>query len=284
VFEKPFRWNITRQEQLGKLLPQTADAPVETDDEMLPACARIIASAGDRDLIFVGRSPENFFDYLSGLLLDTSWHERMTLLHFSMRFEDEAEIRKQYPQAIAAMRDYLQSQNLSPQRIATRAHPVAFVDLVYSGETFSHLMMLLHHWCREIAFDWKAVQRRIRIVGITSRTHNSPNTRRWQQHATWLHLLETNAVKNISIDSRFWSYLGDRQDRLTLSYHPAHWGQQKPARPVHDEKHIAALRYAHGLFKRGQSRADRDRLITLLSQQTAVKEAWMRRLIQELRF
>ncbi|NLC24613.1 MAG: hypothetical protein GX776_09170 [Oxalobacter sp.] len=42
---------------------------------MLPCCARIIAFAGNSDLVFVGRSPESFFDLLSGMLFDTTWLE-----------------------------------------------------------------------------------------------------------------------------------------------------------------------------------------------------------------
>lgn len=283
TYEKPFRWNIARQEQLGKLLSQnTAPACVPMHEEMLPTCAKIIAYAGDSHLVFVGRSPENFFDYLSGLLLKTSWSDRLTLLHFSMRYQAEADIQKEYPQAIPAMRAYLHSLGLSPQEIATRDHPVAFVDLVDSGDTFSRLIMLLHRWCKEIRFDWNAVQRRIRLVGITLRTHNSPNTWRWQQHAEWVSLLETDAVKNVSIDRHFWSELGGTQHKLTPSYRPAHWGQEELARPTHSDEHIDALRYAFTLFMRGQSREDRNQLITLLGQQPAVKEAWLRHLMQEL--
>jgi hypothetical protein len=37
----------------------------------------------------VGRSPENFFDHLSGLLIDSSWSQRVQLLQFSWRWVDE---------------------------------------------------------------------------------------------------------------------------------------------------------------------------------------------------
>ena len=33
----------------------------------------MVASAGDGDLVFVGRSPESLYDYLGGILAETSW-------------------------------------------------------------------------------------------------------------------------------------------------------------------------------------------------------------------
>src|SRR5688572_2522645 len=99
--EKPFRWDLTRRNQLGKLIEgekaQTYDA---FSDQLLHCCARVLALGGDSDLVFVGRSPESIFDHLSGLLLDTSWFDRLELLHFSMRFREESELRKELPEAI----------------------------------------------------------------------------------------------------------------------------------------------------------------------------------------
>ena len=91
---KPFRWDIKRREQLGSLV----DVPVEYPfPGLIPglrhACARILALSEDSDLVFVGRSPESFFDYLSGMLLGTSWAGRLCLLNVSMRHRSLAEIR-----------------------------------------------------------------------------------------------------------------------------------------------------------------------------------------------
>ncbi len=284
MIEKPFRWDITRAAQLGSLIGDAPPEPAAIDGEMLPCCARIIAFSGNSDLVFVGRSPESFFDLLSGMLFDTTWLERLTLLHFSMRYHNESVIQEKHPQAIAAMRAYLESLGLSPHGIATRSRPVAFVDLVYSGETFSRLIMLLARWTREIRYDWNAVRRRIRLVGITSRTKNSPNTWRWQQQVQWMDLLEHRSVKNVSINNRFWGFLGNEQKKLTRSYHPAHWGKEALAHPEHDEKNIEALRYAIGLFEKGKTRECREQFITLLGRQPAIKEGWFRQLMQELRY
>ena len=59
---RPFRWNISRREQLGSL-PQTElpELPPRFHDDLIAASARVIAFAGDSDLIFVGRSPDALF-------------------------------------------------------------------------------------------------------------------------------------------------------------------------------------------------------------------------------
>ena len=218
MFAKPFRWNLTQRRNLGSLLVgERARADENFADSLLPCCARILAFAGDSDLIFVGRSPESVFDFLSGLLVDSSRFERLTLLHFSMRFQEENKIRSEYPGAVESMREYLQQVGLHPEAVAVRERPVAFVDLVASGDTFGRLVKFLYNWSNEINFDWNAVKRRIRIVGITARTKTSPNTWRWQQHSDWIALLGTRAVKNISIPAELWSYLGNYQQKVSLS-------------------------------------------------------------------
>lgn len=183
MFETPFRWDLTQSTHLGNLVAgERAASYGDFLDHLLPCCSRLLAFAGNSDLIFVGRSPESIFDHLSGLLFDSVWFDRLELLHFSMRFREESEIRKEHPEAIEAMRSYLQQLGLHPEGLATRRRPAAFIDLVSTGDTFGRLTTFLHNWARDIQYDWKAVRRRIRLVGITERTKTSPKTWRWQQH------------------------------------------------------------------------------------------------------
>ncbi len=175
MFEPPFRWNLTHRSHLGNLLEGERAVSYDTFlDHLLPCCSKVIAFADDSDIIFVGRSPESIFDYLSGLLFDSSWFDRLELLHFSMRFKEESEIRKEHPEAVEAMRSYLQQLGLHPEGLATRCRPVAFVDLVATGDTFGRLTTFLYNWAKDVNYDWNAVKRRIRIVGITERTKTSP--------------------------------------------------------------------------------------------------------------
>src|SRR6476660_5343311 len=97
----PFRWNLTNRTHLGSLVKgEKAEVYNGFFDHLLPCCSRVLAFAGDSDLVFVGRSPESIFDHLSGLLFNTSWLNRLELLQFSMRFIDESDIRTEYPNAV----------------------------------------------------------------------------------------------------------------------------------------------------------------------------------------
>jgi hypothetical protein len=284
MFELPFRWNLIHRNQLGSLVEGEAAANYNSfPDHLLACCSRVVAFAGDSDLIFVGRSPESIFDHLSGLLFDSSWFDRLELLHFSMRFREESEIRKEHPEAIQAMRSYLERLGLHPEGLATRNRPAVFIDLVASGDTFGRLTTFLHNWAQDIGYDWNAVRRRIRLIGITERTKTSPKTWRWQQHAEWLSLLGRGAVKNVSIPFDLWNYLGNYQDKVSFSYTPSRWGDPALSSPTYHAPQLKALRLAFELFELGREKERREQFVYLLVREPAMRYGWFRMLVQELR-
>jgi hypothetical protein len=225
MFDPPFRWNLTNRTNLGSLVRgEKAEAYDDFFSQLLSCCSRVLAFADDSDLIFVGRSPESIFDHLSGLLFDTSWFDRLGLLQFSMRRQDEGEINRRYPNAIMAMREYLRHLQLDPPALITRARPVSFIDLVLTGDTFSRLISVLHSWSKDSSVEWNAVRRKLRLIGITERTKTSPKTWRWHQHAEWTTVLQRGSIKNVSIPRELWEYLGGCQFKVTRSFTPARWG------------------------------------------------------------
>jgi hypothetical protein len=282
--EKPFRWDLTRRNQLGKLIEgEKARTYDGFSDQLLHCCVRVLSLGGDSDLVFVGRSPESVFDHLSGLLLDTSWFDRLDLLHFSIGFRDESGIQKDLPEAIQAMRSYLRQLELHPEGIATRLRPAAFIDLVSTGDTFGRLIMFLRNWTEDMAYDWTAVRRRIRLVGITERTKTSPKTWRWQQHASWLPLIARGSVKNVSVPCGLWRYLGDYQEKVSQSYTPSRWGDPALASPSYDDSQLRALRLAYELFELGRQNERKEQFVSLLVKESAMKYGWFRMLVQEIR-
>lgn len=284
MFEVPFRWDITRRDQLGSLVEgESAAAYGGFTDHLLACCSRAVAFAGDSDLIFVGRSPESVFDHLSGLLFDTSWFDRLVLLHFSMRFREEADIRKEHPGAVQALRACLERLGLHPEGIATRLRPAAFIDLVATGDTFGRLVTFLHNWSRDVGYDWNAVRRRVRLVGITERTKTSPKTWRWQQHAAWLPLVGRGSVKNVSVPRDLWNYLGNYQDKVSLSHTPSRWGDEALSSPARHDGQLRALRLAFELFESGRQKGRKEQFVSLLVREPAMRYGWFRMLAQELR-
>ena len=285
MFEPPFRWDIRSQNYLGSLLEgERSPAYDGFCDQLLPCCSRVLAFAGDSDLVFVGRSPESIFDHLSGLLFDTSWHQRLVLLQFSMRFNSEAEVRRTFPTAIPAIRSYLEHLNLHPRGLVSRTRPVAFIDLVATGSTFGRLVNLLHTWSLETGTDWCDVRRKIRLVGITEKTKTSPNTWRWQQHVEWRDMLGRGVVKNVSIPAELWDYLGNRQFKVTRTYGTAHWGDESNARPYYGKQQLMALCSAFDLFEAGKTTARRNKFVAYLARETAMRQPWFRALIHDVRF
>lgn len=283
---KPFRWDIKRREQLGRLVD--GPLPPYTYTGLIAglrhACARILALSEDSDLVFVGRSPESFFDYLSGILLGTSWESRLCLLNVSMRHRSLAEIRESFPEALPAAYDHLRDLGLSPEKIASRERKVALVDLVDTGSTLGALTDLLLDWARRTGCDENAVRRQLRFVGVTIRTQTSPKTVRWHQQdqAAWVREFRPSAVKNVSIPRDLWSYLGNYQPKASRTNPPEHWGRDFMLEPPRESHHLEALPLALYIFDHGYSLREGQAFAACLSREPAMRHPWFRSLVVEL--
>lgn len=279
---KPFRWDVARAEQLGSLLEGPAEAPYPGFFEDLADCAaRVLGRAADRDLVFVGRSPENLFDYLSGVLAETSWADRIRLLNISNRFRTAAQIRAEDPAAYAALKEHFRSLGIDPRSLLAGGAPVSLVDLVHSGGTFGELMGFYGGWCAETGEDPRGLVAKLGFLGILIRKKTSPNTWRWWQNLGWVREYRVREIRNVTVSRRFWCYLGNDQPKVSPAYPPDEWGDPARARPPREEEHLAALRLAHGLFRRGV--AERREFAGRLARLPAMKEAWLRGLVGELR-
>ncbi len=279
---KPFRWDLRRREQLGRLLDGEEARPVEGfEDEVRLAAARIVAMAGDARVVFLGRSPETFFDYLSGVMLPTPWSERLTLVNLSLsdRYERPA------PGAAQAFREHLATMDLGPRSIAEGTWPIAIVDLVYSGGTMRGFVDQLLRWADDLRVDRAALRRRLRIVGVTSRRKTSPNTERWHQGspAAWLGEYPRIVAKNVSIPARLWTYLGNDQPKVTPSHPPWRWADPSVTQPDRHPWHLLALRQAVRVFDRGRHPDERERFAVELGRTPALRSRWGRELVLQLR-
>ena len=277
-----FRWNIARREQLGRLVD---GAPVDVHPAVLHelrlCCARVIAMAGDARLVFIGRSPEYLYDYLTGAFAETSWAGRLTLLNVSLKSvaRDSAEPNAS---AYAVLRDQFVEARLDPQAIATSPCPVALVDLIYAGETFGKLTDFLLGWTRDAGIDWRAVRRRLRIVGITERQHSGLRIWRWRT-LEWAARYQPSSLKGVSVPYWFWSHLGNSEKKVSRENPPSRWRDPEMARPPRGEDFTGALRMAVTLHGIGRTRAERDALAAAISVQPSVRHRWCRRLAAELR-
>ena len=284
----PFRWDVRRREQLGRLLHVPPAGQEHTSwtwplpgllDPVRECCARVLARAGDARLVFVGRSPESLFDYLTGALADTPWADRCDLLSVSL----PRDLHTVPPHALRALRAQHEAFGLHPAAIATAPRPVAFVDLVWHGRTFGQLSAFLSRWARDKGVDVHAVRRRLRWVGITERTKNSPNTWRWFQQVEWATEYPRTALRGVSVDRWFWTYLGDDQAKTMPSNTVDRWGTDDLAHPEHAPERMYAAQVAFRIHQAARTREERHRLAAELTRRQEMREPWLRSLVVALR-
>jgi hypothetical protein len=276
-----FRWNITRREQLGRLVADELAPDLSHGiDELRRCCARVIAMAGDSRLVFIGRSPESLYDYLTGALAGTSWADRVTLLNLSLKtYSDRLETDAA---SLAAIREHFREIGLDPANIATSPHPIALVDLIYQGETFGKLLEMIFSFAADAGVDHRAVRRRLRIVGITERSESGPKTVRWQR-LPWAARFRPSSLRGVAIPSWFWGYLGDVQKKVSRSNPPSRWADPDMARPPRGPQYAEALGLALTLHDTARRRDEREKLATTLAKEEAMRYSWFRRLVLELR-
>lgn len=281
----PFRWDVARREQLGRLPAGVeAESYPEFLEDLRICSARIVALSDESDLVFIGRSPESIFDYLSGALSETTWSERLAILNLSVRNIGAAELRIGSGADVHVLRRHLSALHLTPREIASRPRTIALVDLVSSGGTFENVATALTEWARDERFDLNAVRRRLRFIGITWRTKTSPNTRRWHQDAPWLAAFRPSAVKNISIPGRMWGYLGNNQKKVSRTQPQRRWQDTEwRTSPPREAENLESLRLALRIFETARARPEKREFARELARQPALSKPWLRSLLAELK-
>jgi hypothetical protein len=279
----PFRWDITRREQLGSLARgEPATSYPGFLDDLRRCCARVIAIAGDARLVFIGRSPESLFDYLSGALAGTRWVDRLALLNLSLWFDAQPNAVALTARATVGVQ--FDALGMDPAGIAASPRPVALVDLVASGGTLASLVELILAFAADAGVDAHAVRRRLRIVGITQRAEGDPDARRWQQRVRCAAPLRPSALKSVSVPWRLWDYLGNDQAKVAQSNPPSRWADPEMQRPPRAPEHAAALRLAVALYALGRTRAERVALARAIVAEGGMRHRALRTLASELRF
>ncbi len=282
----PFRWDLITPDQLGTLLSGVTDPNLWFLDDLVTCAGKVIARSGNGDLVFVGRSLDSMFDLLGGALAGRGDGRKLHRLPLSFQRPGVGAPRQWRRRALtpaeqAQARRILAEIGVTPAGLARRERPVTFVDVVYRGSTFSDLYSLLRTWIDEERRPWPVIARKLRFVGVTSRTKTSPNTYRWQQHAPWTRQLPARAVLNVSLDPWVWSYFGDSQTKLTRSFRPEHWFAEAPELDRADRTR-QALAEAAALVAYGRSRPGRHALARAIGREPALAQSWLRTLVTEL--
>lgn len=281
---KPFRWNIAKREQLGRL---TDIEPARTypgfHNDLRATAARIVARAGDSDYVFVGRSPELIYDYLSGIFDGVPDAPALKLLQFSSPGLLDSRESAKFAAEIAAMEDYLRVEKLDPHTIAAADKTIRFIDFVSRGQTFGELVRLLKDFTEREKADWNAVRRRIGFVGLTWQTHTSPKTWRWWQHQVWLGMLDRPRIKNISVPGSFWGYAANNNEKVTRSHQIWMWNAEEATEALRADWHMRALRLAAEIHESGRDVKERTRFVQAITALPEMRDPWLRSLVLRIK-
>lgn len=251
-------------------------------EDLRTAAARVIAFADDADLAFIGRTPENFFDYLSGVFDGIEETPNLHLVQFSMRWAGPGGLKAIGQDKLSAFFDYLREEGVDAITISTNTRPLALVDFIAYGGTMQNFVEILQLQAKQDRVDWNAVQRRLKIIGLRVKTHNSPNTWRWQQHQDWLHKVPDTTIKNVSAPASLLFHIANDQPKLTPAFHPRRWGQDDRQEKNITQKQLEALALAVKLYDVGQSKEERGRLASLIARSDEMRQSETRRLVSRL--
>lgn len=270
----PFRWDLVTPDRLGSLL-DGVDVPEVGYLTGLCRCAgKVLARGGNGDLVFVGRSLDSMFDLLGGALEGAGHVLARLPLSFPRRYEYTR-------REILRAREILADLGITPASLARRSRPVTFVDVVSSGSTFASFFTLLDDWIAEERETWPAIRLKLRFVGVTTEEDPSPKTWRWQQHAAWTRRLPAASVVNVSLDAAIWSYLGNRQEKLTESFGTRGW-LEGAGETERDERTRRALAEAVRLVELGRTGEVRRMIARAIDGEPALSEPWLRSLRSRL--
>ena len=282
--ETPFRWDVARREQLGSLLDGLSDyrfMRADDLDTLRRTSARLLALSNGADLAFIGRSTENFFDYMSGLFDGVAGAPERHLVQFSMRWPGEVGVKALPRDKLEGLFSYFNALGLAPADIASAPAPLALVDFVAYGGTMQTFISLLHLLAEWDGTDWNAVQRRLKIIGLTHRTKNSPNTWRWQQNQDWLDLIPDTDIKNVSVPSGFLFLIANSPEKVTRSHDIQRW--DNPERPPLNQDQLRALKLAVDLYDLGRTRKERHLLAGLIAKTHQIRQPNTRALVTALK-
>lgn len=283
---KPFRWTIARREQLGTRVDLTSPRNLNRNgflSELRATAARVLAMSNGADLAFLGRTPENFFDYLSGILGDIADAPNLHLIQFSLRWTGEGGVDALPPHKLKAFFDYLAEEGVDAPHLQSSARPLALVDFIADGGTMRNFVSLLHLNAQRTGADWNVVQRRLRIIGLRVRTHNSPNTWRWQQHQDWLGLIPNTAIKNVSASTHLLYHMANSQPKVTWPFHPGRWDREQMGAGDMTAQQQDALDLSARLYDLGKSKSERGELARLMARSPFMRQPATRQLVLRLK-
>lgn len=279
----PFRWKIEAPDELGSLIKTDFELSDRLLSDVRYCAARILAFSQNSRLVFVGRSLDSVHDYLTAILDNTTWHNRLLRLNISLYGHSLEHIQQNHPKSFVSLKKYFEELDIDPIAVKSGKVPTSFVDVVYEGGTYQQIFKLLNDWSDELQSDSTAMNKKIRFIGITRRRKTSPNTWRWQQQTEWTKYLKSSNIKNVSMEYEFWDYVANYQPKITKSFTPKMWKTEASESRIYSEETIKAINEEYCLYNAGKSRIEKQLFVKELLNKQSMKLAWLRNLALEIK-
>lgn len=279
--DKPVPWTQARREALEQLVAKARPTGFYGyHEELLEACADVVAAARGNDLVFVGRSPEPLYDLLESIFSDTSQPPTITLLPFSLRDHDSGAIRKVHnsdEESIVALENHFSDLNLGPADIAQSKNGISFVDFVCWGTTLGNLEETLEFMATRQGMEPTQVTSNIRYTGITKESVGWTHWRN-DEESQGARFFAENRASVVTVSAKLWNYLTDFAGKTTNSFVSKQWksGVEFPAL---NEETARAIRSALDLRICGIDREVRRSFAGKLSRRAGQDDKWLRSLV-----
>ncbi len=274
-------WADARDHALERLVEQAR--PREFfgfREQLLEATAEVVATSEGKAIVFLGRSPENLYDLLRGLLAGVRRAPDVRLLPFSFRegtTEAARRLARTRAPAVDGLERHLDQLGLGPAAIDRHPRGVAFVDCVAWGTTLGNLDELLCVLARRRQVDPRAVQAKVRYVGLTKASIGWTHWRSDEESLGARFFAEGRAAV-VPISTRLWHHLAESSTKTMDSYPPRRW-HEPPRLPPLDEERARAIRLAADLLAFGRSRDVRRAFAGLLGRRARPDRPWLGSLI-----
>lgn len=248
-------------------------------NDIIKTSAKILNYCRDGELFFIGRSPENIYDFLLGAL-DSPWNEKLHLVLLSMEgYEDYKSLLSGQKKAIQC---YLTNCGLHPQTIISRKKRTCIVDFTCRATTIDNFLLFMEKWTLEEKLSLGCMQGKIETILIQKQSDfDSSKNELFDAHFINYYGWNKNSFHVIATDDSFWLDCCENLEKITLSYIVVQWG---------DEEYIEAMNlpdpkgkeHAYVSYSYGRSKHGRKLLISHLIKQHSMQFLWFRNLLSLL--
>lgn len=265
------------------------DAPDGYENALAEISATLIAKCDDAlKIVFVGRSPEGFYEYLRACYKGTEWEKRFEMFMFSYRMpgmESAEDWMSLATESRFKLRPAMRAVGLAPEDIIRRKRPTALVDFVYAGTTMNCLFWMLAEWCVGEKLDLAAMLGKLRVISIERKEKLEYSwEHRGYDHLSeneWIKELGTSRVKRIWVSEELWCFASDWSPKICLSYTHDKWGTEREVERDHEIIPGVQLCIAH--YDYGMSKEGKAALRHQIAKQSEMRWPWLRDWLAALR-